>query len=114
MRRSPPFAGRWRSSRSLTGASSEGILRVRCQGWGVKARYGPGNPQGWQSQFNNPVRRDGNVEDVLNNLAGRIYKSQFNNPVRRDGNYKRVPALIETCLSHNSIIPFAGMETKSH
>jgi len=25
-----------------------------------------------------------------------------------------VPALIETCLSHNSIIPFAGMETKSH
>ena len=41
------------------------------------------------------------------------YGSQFNNPVRRDGNPTSSTGANdkEKPLGHNSIIPFAGMET---
>jgi len=65
------------------------------------------------SQFNNPVRRDGNPYLLSNSPYLSNASSQFNNPVRRDGNYMKFVFLSHfTLLSgHNSIIPFAGMET---
>ena len=65
----------------------------------------------FMSQFNNPVRRDGNQSPAVGERhpPGR---SQFNNPVRRDGNTVTVSAPTTTRMGHNSIIPFAGMETE--
>jgi len=38
------------------------------------------------SQFNNPVRRDGNLAASWRSFHTAYAASQFNNPVRRDGN----------------------------
>ena len=65
------------------------------------------------SQFNNPVRRDGNRLRAPTSSPQACGRSQFNNPVRRDGNWRMTNnSTCPSLTSHNSIIPFAGMETK--